>query len=122
VSAGRRYWLGVGVIAVVTAAIAGTLGTTSGAGVWLALGMTLAIQAPLGWWLIRAVGRGQAVGVWALGMAVRLGLVALTGLVLLPALDWPPGPGLVGLATLLLALLLLEGLVLWLEHFGSEAR
>lgn len=120
--AGRWYWLGVAVIATIATMAALRLDPAAGDGVWLALALTLTIQAPLGWWLIRAVRRGQAVGVWALGMAVRFGLVALVGLVLLPALGWPLGPGLVGLASLLLGLLLLEGAVLWLEHFGSEAR
>jgi hypothetical protein len=89
-------------------------------GLWLALGVALVVQAPLGWWLVRSVGKGQAMGAWAVGMAARGGLLALLGFGVLPLLGWPLAPALVGLAALLLALLLVEGAVLWVEHFGSE--
>jgi hypothetical protein len=89
-------------------------------GAWLALGLTLAIQAPLGYWLLVRVRSGSALTVWALGMLARAGLVGLMGLVLLPVLGWPLTPGLVMLVSLLMALLLLESGVLWWEHLRSE--
>lgn len=121
-TASRRYVVAVVLLAVATLALASRMTPVTRSGIWLALGVTLAVQAPLGWWLVRAVGRGQAMGAWAVGMAARFGLLALLGLGVLPLLGWPLEPTLIGLATLLLALLLVEGAVLWVEHFGSEGR
>jgi hypothetical protein len=122
VNPGQAYWAGVILIGAATAAVARLAGPESRPGILLALGSTLALQAPMGWWLLRSVRLGQAMGVWALGIALRLALVGVVGLVVLPVLGWPQGPALVTLAALLLVLLLLEGAVLWLEHFGSEDR
>ncbi|HXI20861.1 MAG TPA: hypothetical protein VNH46_07235 [Gemmatimonadales bacterium] len=118
-TASARYWTGVTGVVLGAALVGGMLSPAARQGLWLALGLTLVIQAPLGWWLIVAVRAGRGVPVWVAGMASRLALVALTGLVIVPRLGWPAEPALVGLVALLLALLLVEGAVLWWEHFGS---
>lgn len=118
----RRYWIAVLLLAAVAAGVILRQPPGNRPGLWLALGLTLVVQAPLGAWLVRAVRRGPATGVWALGMAARFGLVGLVGLVVLPSLRWPAAPALIALVTLLLALLLVEGAVLWAEHFGAEGR
>lgn len=118
----RRYWLAVVLLALLSTGIILVRPSGDRPGLWLALGLSLIIQAPLGAWLVEAVRHGRATGVWALGMAARFGLVGLVGLVLLPSLGWPAGPALIGLVLLLLAFLVVEGAVLWAEHFGAEDR
>lgn len=120
-SAGLRYGLGLLVVLAGTAGIAIFLSGEDRSGLLTALGITVIVQVPLGWWLIRSVGRPIVLAAWVVGMLVRLGVVALVGLVLVPWLRWPAGPTLIALAALILALLLVESAVLWFEHFGSEA-
>ena len=81
------------------------------AGWWLALGLTLAIQGPLGWWLMASLGTERFLGVWALGIFTRLALVALVGLVLVPGLGLPPAPTLLSLVGFLMVSLAIEGIV-----------
>ena len=82
----------------------------------------LVVQAPLGWWLVRSVGTPRFMGAWVLGMAVRFVLLAIAALLLFPALGWPLSPGLLVLGGVLVALLLVEGLVAWLNYSRVEAR
>jgi hypothetical protein len=119
VRSGARYWTGVAGVVIGALLVGRALSPAARPGLWLALGLTVAIQAPLGWWLIRAVRAGRGTPAWVAGMAGRLALVVVTGLVVVPALGWPAAPALLGLVALLLALLMLEGAVLWWEHFGS---
>ena len=81
------------------------------AGWWLALGLTLAIQGPLGWWLMASLGTERFLGVWALGIFARLALVALAGLVLVPMLGLPPASTLLSLVGFLMVSLAIEGIV-----------
>jgi hypothetical protein len=80
-------------------------------GWWLALGLALVVQAPLGWWLMTSLGTERFLGVWAVGIFLRLALVAITGLVLVPALGLPAAPALLALVGFLMASLAIEGVV-----------
>jgi hypothetical protein len=91
-------------------------------GWWLALGMTLVVQGPLGWWLMISIGTERFLAVWALGILMRLAALALMGLVMIPALGWPAGPALLGLAGLLIVSLALEGIVSAFQHSRAPVR
>jgi hypothetical protein len=81
-----------------------------------ALATALAVQAPLGWWTLRSIGRPNFQLVWSLGMLLRFGLVGLTGLWLAPALGWQMGPALGTLVGAMMALLLVEVVSAMREH------
>jgi hypothetical protein len=82
---------------------------------WLALGLAMSVQIPLGTWLLASLGSDRFLPVWVLGMLTRLALIGVAGLVLFPAFHWPVAPGLITLLLLLMASLALEGLVLLFE-------
>ena len=103
-----RYVAGVGGVVVVGAAAGLTLPAEAGRGAWFGLVLALIIEAPLGWWLVRSLGSERFLAAWIVGMLVRVALLTLSGLVILPGLGWPVGPGLIGLAVVLLALLAVE--------------
>ncbi len=82
----------------------------------------LLLQAPLGWWTLRAIGTERFLTVWGLGMLMRFGVVAVAAGLLMPA---PPGVAAPMLATMvgvLVALLLVEGVVAMREHSGEGER
>jgi hypothetical protein len=81
------------------------------AGWWLALSLAIVIQGPLGWWLMTSLGTDRFLGVWALGIFMRLALVALAGLILVPALQLPAAPTLLALVAFLVVSLAIEGIV-----------
>ncbi|HTS87353.1 MAG TPA: hypothetical protein VMG41_02590 [Gemmatimonadales bacterium] len=118
---GRRYAAGFVVVVLAAGALSALLGGADRTGVLVVLGLVAAVQVPLGWWLVRSVGRPSVVGVWVFGMLARFGLVAIAGLVIVPRLGLPAQSTLVSVVGLLFALLLVEGTVLWLEHLGSGA-
>ncbi|MGB7212778.1 MAG: hypothetical protein WBC97_09130 [Gemmatimonadales bacterium] len=119
----RRYLVGVTAIAVAALAAAQTLPIDAKQGAWLGLGLALVFQAPLGWWLVRSLGTERFLAAWIVGMLARIALLTLAGLVILPALHWPIGPGLVGLAIVLLALLGVEVFVaMTARRSTTEAR
>lgn len=78
--------------------------------------IAIALQAPLGWWTIRSIGRQQFQLVWSLGMLIRLAVLGLTGLVLVPGLGWHVGPTLGTLVATMVALLLVEAVTAVREH------
>lgn len=86
------------------------------------IGLGLLVQAPLGWLTVRSVGTGRFQAVWAMGMMIRLGLVAIAGLVLVPALGWEMVPALAGLVGAILVLLAVEVLTVMRENSGMKAR
>ncbi len=120
-TAASRYGLGLLLVSVATLGVLSLLGAVERRGVLLAFGITLAVQAPLGWWMIRSVGQPSALAAWLVGMMVRLGVLAVVGLAVVPRIGWPAAPTLIGMAALVLALLVVGSAVLWFEHFGSEA-
>ena len=78
----------------------------------------LVLQAPLGWWTLRAIGTDRFLAMWGLGMLVRLAVVAIAALVQIPAL----GDAATRVATMvgiLVALLLIEGVVAMREQSGK---
>lgn len=85
-------------------------------------GLGLLLQAPLGWITVRSVDTPRFQLVWLLGMAIRLGVVAITGLVLVPALGWQMVPALGGLVATMLLMLLVEVLTVMRENSGITAR
>lgn len=110
---GRIYLVGLGGAGVVAALCALLVGGAPAGAIWLALGAALVVQGPMGWWLVRSIGRPEMVTVWTMGMLARLGTLALVGLLLLPALHLPLAPGLLALAALLVALLAVEIFAVW---------
>lgn len=120
--ASRQYLIGSGVIALAGLTMGWLVEPVSRPGVCLGLGLALAVQLPLGWWLLESVGTRRFIPVWVLGMLLRLLLVGLTGLVIIPALHWPLAPALISLAVLLVSFLLLEAVVLMFRDSTIEAR
>lgn len=118
-SSSRLYWSGISVVALL-GALGGRLEPGPSRGVWLATAVALAVQVPLGWWLIRSIGKPFFMGVWAVGMGARFLTLGIFGLAVLPMLDWPLMPGLLVMAALLFALLLVECSVLWVERTRIE--
>lgn len=121
-SPGARYLAAMVVVALVGMATGSVLPGAWQPGWWLALGTTLAIQGPLGWWLVISIGTGRFLGVWVLGILVRLALVALFGLVVIPALGWPAAPILLALVGFLVVSLAIEGIVSALQPSRAPVR
>lgn len=121
-SLGRTYLAGVGLVAaggaVGVAAAPAELRVAIGWGV----GTGLALQAPLGWITLRAIGSDRFMVVWGLGMLTRLGVVAIAGLVLLPVLGVFAGPMLGSMVVVLVALLLVEGVAAMGEHSREDEQ
>jgi hypothetical protein len=115
VTAGPRYALGLGLVTALGAVVVGTA-PGARAGGWVGLGFAVVVEAPLGWWVLDAVGTERFMLVWALGMLIRLTALGLTALVAVPALGWRPAPVLLTLVGVLFALLVVEGTVAWQEH------
>lgn len=121
-SPGSRYLSGMAVVGFVAVAAGAALPGPWRAGWWLALGITLVVQSPLGWWLVTSVGTERFFAVWVLGMLLRLAVVGLTGLVLVPSLGWPAGPPLLALVGFMVVSLALEGIVSALQHSRAPVR
>jgi heme A synthase len=122
VSAGARYLAAMAVVSVAALAIGAVLPGAWRPGWWLALGLTLVVQGPLGWWLVVSIGTERFLAVWVLGILTRLALVALVGLVVIPAFGWPAAPALLALVGLLVVSLALEGIVSALQHSRALVR
>lgn len=90
----------------------------------LAGGMAIGflVQAPLGWLHVRSLGTARFQVVWGLGMVIRLATVAVTALVLVPALRWQMAPALAGLLTTIVVLLAVEVLTVVRKNSGIKAR
>lgn len=89
--------------------------------VWgLAAGLLL--QAPLGWWTLRAIGTERFLTVWGLGMLVRFGVVAVAAFALMPVSGDLAAPMLATMVAILFALLLVEGVVAMREHSREGER
>jgi hypothetical protein len=82
----------------------------------------LLLQAPLGWWTLRAIGTDRFLTVWMLGILVRLAVVAVAALTVIPALGDAAAPMLVTMVGILVALLLVEGVVAMREHTREDER
>ncbi len=121
-TAGGRYLAAMLLAGATAMAAATVLPAGWRAGWWLALGITLSLQGPLGWWLVTAVGTERFLAVWVVGMLLRLLIVGLTGLVVIPALGWPAAPALLALVGFLVVSLAIEGIVSALQHSRALVR
>jgi len=111
-TAGRRYLLGIGAIAVAVLALSLALPPEARAAVWLALGVAAGVQGPLGWWLVGAIGAERFFLVWAIGIAVRFAIVTGCGLVVAPRLRLAAEPMLFALVGVLMCFVVLEAIVI----------
>jgi hypothetical protein len=107
---------GAGLLAVAAVPSPARVGTAWG----LAVGLLL--QAPLGWWTLRAVGTERFLTVWGLGMLVRFGVVAAAAFALMPAPAGLAAPMLTTMVGTLVALLLVEGVVAMREHSREDEQ
>jgi len=121
-SAGERYLSGLALTAALSAAVVGLTPPAIRIELAWGMGLGLLVQAPLGWYTIRSVGTERFQLVWVLGMMIRLAMVALAGLVLVPALDWQLVPTLAGLVVTILVLLVVEVLTVMRQHSGIRER
>ena len=108
-SRSARYGAGLASIALAAAMAAVSVPARTGRGVVAGAALGLLIQGPLGWWVVRSVGTDRFLGAWMAGFLARIALLAVIGLVVVPALGWEPTPVLVTLAAVLGGLLLVEG-------------
>lgn len=121
-TAGRRYLVGLIVVAMIGAALVTVLPSSIRTEVAWAILLGLLVQAPLGWWTIRSIATGRFQLIWAAGMAIRLSVVFATGLVVVPTLGWQMGPALGALSVSLAVLLLVEVTTALREHSGVKGR
>ena len=118
--AARIYWLGLSVLSALSVLLVRIQPADQRPGMWVALAVGVAVQGPLGWWLIQSVGTERFLGVWATGIFARFAVLALMALVVLPRVG-PRGPGLIMLGGVLVGLLFFEGWVVWLKNTGTQA-
>ena len=90
--------------------------------VWLGIVGAAALQAPLGWVVIRKVGKPEFLTAWGIGLLARLALVASLALVVGPRLGFRAEPLLLSAVGALFILLLVEGIVTLLEMPGAVQR
>ncbi len=119
---GPRYLVGVALVGAAGAGLTLAVGREVRAGVAWGVTTGLLLQAPLGWWALRSIGSDRFMLVWVLGMLVRLAVVAIAGLVALPALGRSAGPILGSMVGILVALLLVEGATALREHSREGER
>jgi hypothetical protein len=122
VTLGRRYLLGVVLIGAAGSGLLPVVPEEVRAEVAWGLGTGLVLQTPLGWWALRSIGTERFLPVWVLGMLVRLSVVAIAGLVVIPALRGHAGAMLGSMVAVLVALLLLEGFTAFREHTQEYER
>jgi hypothetical protein len=120
VSGGRAYLIGLVLVAVVGFGLVFLL-PGSLASKLTAVAVGVAVQGPLGWWLVKSVGTPRFLAVWPIGILARFLVLGLMALLVFPAFHWRLSPGLLLLGGVLVVLLFLEGLVVWLKT-GIEHR
>ncbi|MBA3894806.1 MAG: hypothetical protein H0X69_14160 [Gemmatimonadales bacterium] len=116
-----RYCAGVGAVAAAGLLAVGVSPVESRPGVLWGLVTGLLLQAPLGWWTLRAIGTDRFLTVWGLGMLVRFAVVAIAAFALMPR-SRLAAPMLVTMVGILVALLLVEGVVAMREHSREDER
>ena len=117
-----RYVAGVVAVGVAGLVLMAVFPAGSRPGIAWGLSAGLLLQAPLGWWTLRAVGTDRFLMVWMLGILVRLAVVAIAAFAVIPALGDRAAPMLVTMVGILVALLLVEGVVAMREHSREEQR
>lgn len=117
-----RYLLGVAAVGAAGAVVAWVVGPPHRLGILWGVFVGVVLQAPLGWITLRAIGSERFMLVWGLGMLVRLTVVAIAGLVVLPALGRGAGPMLGSMVGVLVALLLVEGAAAMRDYSREDER
>jgi hypothetical protein len=117
-----RYVAGVAAVGAAGVLAAAASPAESRPGVAWGLSVGLLLQAPLGWWTLRAIGTDRFFTVWVLGILVRLAVVAVAAFVLMPAPEALATPMLTTMVGIVVALLLVEGVVAMREHSREDER
>ena len=91
-------------------------------GIWWGLAAGLLLQAPLGWWTLRAIGTERFLTAWGLGMLVRFAVVAVAAFAVMPVSESLAATMLATMVGVLVALLLVEGAVAMREHSREDER
>ena len=117
-----RYAGGVAAVAALGLVAAAVAPSSARTGIGWGLVVGLLLQAPLGWWTLRALGTERFLTVWGLGMLVRFGVVAVAAFALMPGPARLAEPMLVTMVGTLVALLLVEGAVAMREHSREDER
>ena len=117
-----RYAAGVGAVAMAGLAVMAVAPAGSRPGMAWGLIAGLVLQAPLGWWTLRAIGTERFLTLWGLGILVRFAVVAIAAFATIPALGDAAAPMLVTMVGILVALLLVEGVVAMREHSREDER
>jgi hypothetical protein len=120
VTRARRYVAGVGAVGAAGLVAAALVPAASRPGLFWGLIVGLLLQAPLGWWTLRAMGTERFLPVWGLGMLVRLAVVAVAAFALMAAPETLAVPMLAMMVAVLMALLLVEGAVAWRDNAGER--
>jgi hypothetical protein len=116
-----RYLTGVAAIAAAAAGATTAVPADIRPEVGWGAGVGLVLQAPLGWWALRAIGTERFMAVWGLGMLVRFTVVAIAALIVIPQLGRRAGPMLVSMVGVLVALLLIEGFTALREQSREDS-
>jgi hypothetical protein len=122
VTLARRYVAGVGAVAAVGLGVVAVAPAGSRPGMVWGLIAGVLLQAPLGWWTLRAIGTERFLTLWGLGILVRLSVVAIAAFATIPALGDAAAPMLVTMVGILVALLLVEGVVAMRVHSREDER
>ena len=117
-----RYISGVAATGAAGLVVAAAVPAGSRPGILWGLFAGLLLQAPLGWWTLRAIGTERFLPIWGLGMLVRLGVVGVAALALMSAPQELAASMLVTMVGVLLALLLVEGAVAMREPSREDER
>ena len=117
-----RYLAGVGIVAAAGLGVMAVL--PAGCRPGMARGMIagLLLQAPLGWWTLRAIGTERFLTLWGLGILVRLSVLAIAAFATIPALGDAAAQMLVTMVGVLVALLLVEGVVAMRQPSREDER
>src|SRR5216117_3897560 len=108
----RRYLLGVSAVAAAALLLSFVVPPDARAGLWVATLLALIVQAPLGWWLVRALGTERFHLIWAIGIAARFALFAAAGFVVAPRFGLALAPLLFALWGVLMCCMVVEAVVL----------
>jgi hypothetical protein len=122
VTAGKRYLIGFAMAGIIGAVLVAVMSPSLQREVAWGVVIGLLVQVPLGWWTLRSIGTERFQLAWVAGMIIRLAIVAITGLVLVPAFGWRMVPTLGALVTTVLLLLLVEVVTAAQEHSGIKGR
>ena len=117
-----RYVAGVAAVGAVGLIVAAGSPPESRPGILWGLAVGLLLQAPLGWWTLRAVGTERFLMVWGLGMLVRFSRRGGRGFRADAGAGCTGRPDAGDDGGYLVALLLVEGVVAMREHSREDER